>query len=224
METATTESQHSPFFEEFMASMEALRKKQEETARQMAETDRLMREQREDTARRMAETDRLMREQREDSKETERLVKEVTKQMGGMANSFGGMIENMVAPKLLGKFHKIGYSFERTGTGIKYKDKANKIEFEVDVMLENGSLAILVETKVKADTDDVNEHIERLGKMRAYADLHGDRRKFLGAIAGAVMPENVKNYAFKNGFYVLMPSGDTFNILPSPGSFVPREW
>ena len=30
------------------------------------------------------------------------------------------------------------------------------------------------------------DHIERLEKMRKYADLHGDKRVFLGAVAGVV--------------------------------------
>jgi len=35
--------------------------------------------------------------------------------------------------------------------------------------------------------------------MRRYADLHGDKRMFLGAAAGMVATANVKEYALKQG-------------------------
>jgi hypothetical protein len=52
---------------------------------------------------------------------------------------------------------------------------------------------MLVEVKTKPTTKDVKDHIKRLEKMRKYADLHGDKRTFLGAVAGAVMTDNRKN-------------------------------
>jgi hypothetical protein len=58
--------------------------------------------------------------------------------------------------------------------------------------------------------------------MRVYADLHGDRRKFIGTVAGVVMTPNAKKYALEQGFYVIEPSGETFNIIPPKGK--PREW
>ena len=228
METAiTTENQYSSFFKDFMASMDALGKKQEETARQMAETDR-----------KMAETDRLFKERdwRLDkinqtlqetallSKETEKKLKELGENIGGLNNTFGKVVEHMVAPKIREKFHEAGLIFQKTSAEIKFEDTTSDILFEVDVMLENSSTAMLVETKAKARIKDVKGHIKRMEKMRAYADLHGDNRTFLGAIAGVVMKKDVRERAFESGFYVLVPSGDSFNILPSPDNFKPREW
>jgi hypothetical protein len=40
-----------------------------------------------------------------------------------------------------------------------------------------------------------------------------------------VFDKSVKNYALKNGFYVLEPSGETFTITePKAGGYSPREW
>jgi hypothetical protein len=61
-------------------------------------------------------------------------------------------------------------------------------------------------------------------KLRAYADLHNDRRAYLGAIAGVVFNDSEKTYALKNGFYVIEPSGDTFTITEPAGNYRPREW
>ena len=58
--------------------------------------------------------------------------------------------------------------------------------------------------------------------MRRYADLHGDKRTFLGAVAGVVIADNVKEYALKQGFFVVEPSGETFNIIQPDNK--PKEW
>jgi hypothetical protein len=89
-------------------------------------------------------------------------------------------------------------------------------------MLENGDKAILVEVKTKQTIERINNHISRLEKMRKYANLHGDKRIFLGAVAGVVVTDEVRNYALNQGFYLIEPSGESFNITPPNGQ--PKEW
>ena len=59
-------------------------------------------------------------------------------------------------------------------------------------------------------------------KVRLHGNLHGDKRAFLGAIAGTIVQDNVKEFALKSGFYVIEPSGETFIITAPEGD--PREW
>jgi len=67
-------------------------------------------------------------------------------------------------------------------------------------------------------SEDVKEHIKRLEKMRKYADLHRDKRAFLGAVAGAVMTDNVKEYVLKQGFLTRCPQcapyPSTYTLYP----------
>jgi hypothetical protein len=60
-------------------------------------------------------------------------------------------------------------------------------------------------------------------KLRVYGDEHGDKRKLMGAVAGAIAADEAKGYAVKQGFFVLEQSGDTVKISV-PADFVPREW
>jgi hypothetical protein len=159
---------------------------------------------------RQEETDRILKENVENQKETDRIVRENAQQMreynkrfGEFTKRFGEVVEYMVAPNLRAKFKELGYDFPRAIPNHDFSDDTNNIYFEVDVMLENGDKALLVEVKTKPTTEDVNDHIERLEKMRKYADLHGDKRTFLGAFAGIVMTENVKKYALKQGFFAI---------------------
>jgi hypothetical protein len=58
--------------------------------------------------------------------------------------------------------------------------------------------------------------------MRLYANFRGDKRKFLGGIAGVIMTGRVRDYALSKGLFVIEPSGETFNITSPKGK--PKEW
>jgi hypothetical protein len=57
---------------------------------------------------RQAETDKQIRE-------TDRIVKELSKNIGGLNNAFGKWAEELVPAKLWEKFNGIGYQFTRGG-------------------------------------------------------------------------------------------------------------
>ena len=234
-----TQTANPPSFETVWATLQEIAEQQKETALQMRETDRKMQEtalQMKETDRKMQETDRQMKETALQIKETDRQIKETDRQMketdrqmqetdrrlGKLGNRMGEIVEHMVAPNLREKFRELGYDFPKANLNSNVSDRTNKIFIEIDVLLENGEKALLVEIKTNLSTEDVKEHIERLEKMRKYADLHGDKRTFLGAVAGVVMTDNVKEYALKQGYFVIEPSGETFNIIPPINK--PKEW
>jgi hypothetical protein len=170
-----------------------------------------------------------MRELRESQKETDRQMEETGRRIdeynerfGEFTRRFGNVVEYMIAPNLCEKFRAFGFIFQKANSGTRFGDYNNDIHFEVDVMLENGDKAMLVEIKTKPTVEDVKDHVKRLEKMRRYADFHGDKRLFLGAVAGVVTAKNVKDYALSQGFFVIEPSGETFNIIPPDTK--PKEW
>jgi hypothetical protein len=132
-------------------------------------------------------------------------------------------VEHLVSPNILEKFNDLGFRFGKTGTDVRFKDLQGSLIAEVDILLENGDVALAVEVKTKLTIPDVQDHISRMEKLRRCADGHGDRRKLMGAVAGAIIAEGVKPFALKNGFYVLEQTGDTVKIDIPPG-FSPREW
>ncbi|MDR1419862.1 MAG: hypothetical protein LBI86_05770 [Treponema sp.] len=177
-----------------------------------------------DTDRQMKETDLQMKETDRQMKETGLQMKETDRRLGQLTNRFGEMVEYMIVPNLVSKFHELGFEFEKTHRDTEIRDREHAIFTEVDVFLENGDKVMIVEIKTKPNVDDINDHIERMEKLRTYADLHNDKRNYLGAMAGVVFGDSEKTYALKKGFYVIEPSGDTFNITPPTGTYHPREW
>ena len=210
-----TQTANPPTFESVWAAFQEFRKGMQEFRESQKEWQK-------EHAQGMKELRESQKELTESQKETDRIVKETSKQMGMHNNRFGEIVEYMVAPNLLEKFKEYGLKFREAMTDRVFSDDDDNALFEVDIFLQNGETAMLVEVKTKLTTEDVKDHVERLEKMRAYADLHSDKRTFIGAAAGVVMTANVKKYALEQGFYVIEPSGETFNITPPNGQ--PKEW
>ena len=163
-------------------------------------------------------------ELRESHKETERIVKETSRQMGLLNNRFGELAEHMVAPSIMEKFNELGFNFNHRSLNHEiYEPGTKRIITEIDILLENGDVVVAVEVKAKPDLKDVDDHMERIGVLRSRADTHQDKRNFRGAIAGAIMNENVRDYILKNGFYVIEQTGDTVKIT-IPEGFSPRDF
>jgi len=155
-------------------------------------------------------------------KKTERQMQKTDSELGRLSKRMGEVVEYMVAPNLREKFNEFGFNFSESSQRKEIIDKDNNISFEIDVFLENYNKAMLVEVKTTPTTENVKDHIKRLEKMRKYADLHGNKRTFLGAVAGVVISDNVKEYILKQGFFVIEPSGETFNIIAPNNK--PKEW
>ncbi|MDR1257629.1 MAG: hypothetical protein LBJ86_07775, partial [Spirochaetaceae bacterium] len=66
--------------------------------------------------------------------------------------------------------------------------------------------------------------LERIKKIRFYMDGHNDRRTIVGAVAGLIVPDNVREYAYKKGLYVMVPSGKAVAVADMPPEFKPRKW
>jgi hypothetical protein len=54
-------------------------------------------------------------------------------------------------------------------------------------------------------------------------ELIGDKQ-LLGAMAGGVVDPEVKEYAYKSGFFVLELTGESVHLIPPPEGFEPRKW
>ena len=126
-------------------------------------------------------------------------------------------------PELEKKFNELNFSFEQESANIKITNSSGRCIAEIDLMLENGDTVMAVEVKAKPVQKDVDTHASRMEILRARARARNDKRKFQGAIAGAIMSDEVKDYAHKTGFYVVEQTGDTIKIS-IPGNFVAREW
>jgi hypothetical protein len=169
------------------------------------------------------ETDRQLKETYQQLKETDRQIKKTDKQIGELGNRFGELAEHLVTPNIAEKFRALHYTFTKAGPDVAFFNRDGTFLAEVDVWLENGEFAMAVEVKSKLRTEHVDDHVRRMEILRSYLDEREDTRKLLGAVAGAIVPPDLRNYVLKKGFYLIEQSGDTVKIT-APRGFKPRVW
>jgi len=157
--------------------------------------------------------------------ETDRKMQETDKKISALGSRIGEIVENMIGGDIVPQFQALGYSITRYGRNFIFGQQGTEESGEIDLYIEDGDVAILIEAKTTLKTADVLEHIERLEKYRRCIDAAGsDHRRFIGAVAGAVVEKNVAEFAQKRGLYVIVQSGRAVEIIPSPEGFVPKRW
>jgi hypothetical protein len=153
-------------------------------------------------------------------KETEKQLKETSRIVGDLGNRFGDIAEHFLTPGLRGKFDKFGFTFGELSRNVEW-EKIN-LSMELDALLENGNQAMVVEVKAKLDKADVDEQVNRMEKVRQYANLQSDKRQFYCAIATMAAKKSVIQYALTNGFYLIMPLGEDVKVTQPTSK--PRFW
>ena len=191
--------------------MEEERERERERERIREERERIWTEERE----RREEDDRKWREMREQIKENER-------RYGKLSDRLGQLVVAMVEGGILRLYKNLGYDFDVCNRNYNFGNKALDIYGEVDLFLENGDVALLVEVKTNLSIDDIKEHQDRLEKFRLVADVKNDKRQFIAAVGGGVIQKNVRDYALKQGMFVVQQSGENVEVLAPKGK--PKVW
>ena len=186
----------------------------------MMEANARMEESRKEFDARMEES----RKRTEEShKKTEKLVADVAKNLGGLGNSLGRLTEALFTAELWKKISDLGYPVTQQSSNRKFRD-GGRVLAEIDLFIEDGDYAILVEVKTDLLERHVVSHIERIGIVRELLDARGDKRKLLGAVAGGVIADNVLKYAQMSGLFVALQTGDSVALAEAPQGFKAREW
>jgi len=163
------------------------------------------------------ETEKTLKKSQDEAwkaiREAQAAVKETQKNIGGLNNSLGSIVERLLIPGLPQKFKQLGYSFNRIST---YKFTEG-VYAQIDGMLENGTQAVAVEVKTTLRQSDIDDHLVRMEKIRKYADEHGDKRQFMGAMAATITDKKTRDYALKKGLFVIEPSGDDVKVTKPEG-------
>ena len=149
-----------------------------------------------ETALRFEETDRMLKESIKQTderfKETAREIKAVNdatnKSIGRLTNRLGQFVEEAVRPAAVRLFQERGTDVHEVQQNIVVKRDGEGLE--IDLLVVNDKDTVAIECKSNLSIDDVNEHLERLGKIKRLIHRYKDNH-IVGAVAGIVIPENV---------------------------------
>ena len=180
-----------------------------------------------ETREQFRETREQFKETREQIAETARIAKKTQKKLGQFSTRFGEIIEKMLGgDNIIKQFQNLGYAdLDFFCENQKFRNKKLGIKGEIDLFIENGVVAILIEVKTTLETEDVRKHIQRMEEFRRCVEAKGgDKRRFVGAVAGAVIKGDAAEFAIENGLYVIAQAGNSFQIVAPPEGFVAKEW
>ena len=157
---------------------------------------------------------------------TNEAVEKTNEAVGSLSNRVGEMVEKLVGEgNLVDQFRELGIKVKTHSRYKVFGQKGTPGSGEIDLFMEDGDVAILVEVKTTLKRDHVVKHIERLEKYRRFVDADGSNgKRYIGAVAGTVMAENVINFAHENGMYVIIQSARAVEILAQPEGFKAKEW
>ena len=179
-----------------------------------------VREMQKETERRFQETERRFQETDKKFQDTDKKFKETDILIGRLGNRLGDFVEGMVKPSAVKIFKERGIKVHQVSRDINAERGGSAIQ--IDLLVVNDVELVAVECKSSLSIDDVNEHLERLTKVKILLPQYRDM-KVMGAVAAMVIPENVGKYAYKKGLFVLCQKGDSMVIL-NDDKFKPALW
>ena len=176
----------------------------------------------------MKENDRLINLKFE---KTEKLLDEVTKNvnnlsknLGGLGNSMGDLIVTLIAARLWEKFSAFPYDLKRGYQSVYIYDENHKAITDIDILLSNTEWVMAVEVKNKVKKDDIEDHLIRMERIRKYPPAEVKGKKLLGALAGVIVSPDMRDFAYKCGFFVIELKGESAVLVPPPEGFSPHVW
>ncbi|GHT50442.1 hypothetical protein FACS1894102_5960 [Spirochaetia bacterium] len=193
-----------------------------ETSERIEKTDKQMKEMQKETDKQLKETsERIEKTQ----KETDKQVKRMSRNLGGIGDSLGQLVETLIAAKLWEKFDAYPYNLKRAYQRVPLFDENNTVLTDIDILLSNGEYVMAVEVKQRFHRlDDVERHIKRVELMKKYPPAECKGKKMLGAIAGGTVEADAKKCAHDAGLFVLELKGESVHLVEAPKDFSPRQW
>ena len=184
------------------------------------ETDRILKELSAEIKETSREIKENSREIKEVQKETAREIKAVNTSIGRLSNRLGEFVEEAVRPSAVRLFRERGIDVHEVHQNVTSNREGSA--FEIDLLVVNNQDVVAIECKSNLSIDDVNEHLERLEKIKRFLPDHVNKR-ISGAVAGMVIPANVATYAIKKGLYVIGQNGEHLE-LRNEKSFAAKTW
>ena len=197
----------------------------QEVGRRQAETAAQFEKDRQKQAEAAAQFEERWQKQEERLARLDKLVERLGANVGGLNCSLGDLVETLFAPCLGEKFVAYNYDLKRIFHRVNLYDENIKQRGEIDILLSDTTVCMAVEVKRWLEKKEhVDEHIKRMELIRTYPPAEVKGKTLLGAIVGAVVTPEAREYAEQSGFFVLELTGEDVRLLPPPKDFKPREW
>jgi len=204
------------------AEMEAaIAQSRQETEAAMAQSRREMEaaiaQSRQETEANRREIDRRMEDQWQRSLARSEAL---DRKLGWLSDRVGEFAEGMVIPAVKGLFKKRGIPVHGVARDFSRQYDGHAAQF--DLLVVNVDHVVAVEVKSRVKTQDVTDHIDRMTRFKGFFPEYRTY-KIMAAITGMTVDEDAARYAYRQGLFVLVQSGETVRIA-NDEKFNPKLW
>lgn len=146
------------------------------------------------------------------SSEVERTIAEIRatgdramKAVDALTTRWGRFVEELVEPAVLTLFQDRGIDIKEVYPRVR--NKRQGLAMEIDILGVDDGDVVLVECKSRLSKDDVDEFLAKLRRFKQAFPHYADYQVY-GAVAGIEINEGIDPYAYKQGLFVIKPSGE----------------
>ncbi|MEO5339133.1 MAG: hypothetical protein H7837_01250 [Magnetococcus sp. MYC-9] len=164
---------------------------------------------------------RVLQELAESQKDTDRKIKEMSKNIDRLGGRLGEFVEGLVAPACETLFAERGIPVHMVSRRISAKRPDGR-NMEIDLLVDNTDSVVVVEVKSKLTADDVRDHLEKMSHFKEFLPMYANK-KAVGAVAAMVIEENVCRFAINSGLFVIEQAGETLRMA-NDEQFQPKVW
>ena len=187
-----------------------LEKSRADADRRAAEFDQRLEKSRAEADLRAAKADEESKALREKIEKLGVIVKQTTKQLGGMCNSNGDAAQEFFYNSLSRKKVLFGEKFDLV---IEQESRKSIVGFEAeyDIIMFNGRYVCIIEVKYKADVKNIQKVLRKITTFRKNFPEHNDKKIYL-ALAGMSFNKNTVEACKDNGIAIIKQVGDTIEV------------
>jgi len=160
------------------------------------------------------------------SQKTDAEIYKVSKLVAGISDGFGRMTEGFALASIEEVFKGLGIYIYRTLPRAKSRKNGKEVEFDLVNLAkrkeDKKELVLLTEVKTYLRIKDVDGFKQNISKFYEFFEEYR-ARELIGIIAFMNYVKGAKEYAEKNGFYLLFCSEDLMKLSNTEG-FKPKLW
>jgi hypothetical protein len=168
----------------------------------------------------MADLRALLADLMRSQKDTDRQIKELKQQIGGLGNKFGSFTEGLALPSMEKRLRE-RFGMEVVSPSVRVSKDGEHLEIDV-LAYANGAVnaVYVVEVKSHLREEAIEQLLSILARFGHFFPEHKSK-KLYGILAAVDAPAGLKEKILRHGLYLARIHDDVFE-LETPADFQPR--
>jgi hypothetical protein len=165
-------------------------------------------------------------------KETDAKFKEIDAKIAALMGNTNGskwtfdddwdpLIELVVRPSMRTVMMEQGIKINFVDKGVRRSHNGDSIEFEF--ILSNSDTIVIIEAKSHLKNEHIKRFVKKLGYFFDFFPHYRGYKVYAG-VAGLTIPDEVGQFAYRRGLFVLQVGGDGMVTLKNNATFKPKDF